>query len=1063
MAVAAAAHAQVRDWNGGSGSWHSALNWSPNDVPDTAGEIAQVVAPGAYTIAVSSTTTVGSIQAANLNATIAVSPGIELRLVGSSTNSSVILVNSTGANSGTLLRVLNPLLLDGIGHVRLNANPGNLNSAFIADNGGGQTLTNGVSHKILGVGVVYGNLVNDGEVTADVSGARLDLNGPTKTNNGTFRAQGGAELSITGATVNQSPAATITADGGVVSICSSTISGGTVEAMNGGEVRSNCTSHFNSVGIEGPFVMEHGIEARLITQLALNGTFTINRSALNFGTLVRALSNVDLIGSGQLILNANAGNLDSAYIIDNGGGQVFSNLGPTIRGSGRIYPNFVNTALVTADANGRTLSLFGATKTNSGVLRAENGGTLDIRSTTLNQTGAGEVRALAGDVTICNSTISGGQLIAMPGFEFRQDCTSHLSGVQIQGAYDLLHGNELRLISGISNQGVITINSAGANSGTLMRSLNSLTLSGGGVVELNAFVSNLDSAYLLDNGGGQVFTNADNTIRGTGRIYSNFNNDGLVDANLAGRTLDLNGATKINRSLIRSTNGGNLAVSGCTLDQLTGPGELLGADSGVTISGSTIRGGRLRTTGPNGLVTVTTTSHLQEGVVFSGEMRVNHGNELRLATPDALTNNGQIILNTAGANSGTILRSLTSTTLAGNGVLVLNAFPGNLDSAYLSDNGGGQVTTNGASHTIRGCGTIHSNFVNDGLVLADQTGRTLRLSGSTKTNNNVVRAMAGGTILVNALTLDQSASGLVEAESGSSVVLCNASITGGTVRALPGALWDATCTNHATGVTFEGEGRVSHGNEFRIVTGITNHGEIVLNTAAANSGTIVRALSHITLSGTGTLRLNAYFANLDSAYLSDNGGGQVITNGPGHAISGLGRFHSTVVNQGILSPGNGPAGVGSLQPRRQLTCSSTSEIRIDVTGPGGSAANFDTISSNSPITIDGTLYARATGYTPGLGETFDIITGSSRTGTFAVTDTKGFRVDYLPNGVRLTAVCEPDLNEDGNVDQDDVLYLINVIGGGDNPTGIDPDFNRDGNVDQDDIGALINAVGGGGC
>lgn len=59
--------------------------------------------------------------------------------------------------------------------------------------------------------------------------------------------------------------------------------------------------------------------------------------------------------------------------------------------------------------------------------------------------------------------------------------------------------------------------------------------------------------------------------------------------------------------------------------------------------------------------------------------------------------------------------------------------------------------------------------------------------------------------------------------------------------------------------------------------------------------------------------------------------------------------------------------------------------------------------------------------------------------------------------------CDPDLNQDGNVDQDDVAYLIDVVGGGENPNDIDPDFSHDGNVDQDDISALINAVGGGGC
>jgi hypothetical protein len=49
------------------------------------------------------------------------------------------------------------------------------------------------------------------------------------------------------------------------------------------------------------------------------------------------------------------------------------------------------------------------------------------------------------------------------------------------------------------------------------------------------------------------------------------------------------------------------------------------------------------------------------------------------------------------------------------------------------------------------------------------------------------------------------------------------------------------------------------------------------------------------------------------------------------------------------------------------------------------------------------------------------------------------------------------------VDQDDIAYLINVVGGGPNPTGRDPDFNMDGNVDQDDVSALINVVAGGDC
>ncbi|MBI1189318.1 MAG: hypothetical protein GC200_01365 [Tepidisphaera sp.] len=59
--------------------------------------------------------------------------------------------------------------------------------------------------------------------------------------------------------------------------------------------------------------------------------------------------------------------------------------------------------------------------------------------------------------------------------------------------------------------------------------------------------------------------------------------------------------------------------------------------------------------------------------------------------------------------------------------------------------------------------------------------------------------------------------------------------------------------------------------------------------------------------------------------------------------------------------------------------------------------------------------------------------------------------------------CDPDVNQDGVADQGDIDYLIDVIAGGDNYTGIDPDFNADGVADQGDIDALINVVAGGDC
>jgi hypothetical protein len=61
--------------------------------------------------------------------------------------------------------------------------------------------------------------------------------------------------------------------------------------------------------------------------------------------------------------------------------------------------------------------------------------------------------------------------------------------------------------------------------------------------------------------------------------------------------------------------------------------------------------------------------------------------------------------------------------------------------------------------------------------------------------------------------------------------------------------------------------------------------------------------------------------------------------------------------------------------------------------------------------------------------------------------------------------CEPDINGDGNVDQDDHACLVQTIGGDWSclGEGIDPDFNGDGNIDQDDVAALETVIAGGAC
>ena len=96
---------------------------------------------------------------------------------------------------------------------------------------------------------------------------------------------------------------------------------------------------------------------------------------------------------------------------------------------------------------------------------------------------------------------------------------------------------------------------------------------------------------------------------------------------------------------------------------------------------------------------------------------------------------------------------------------------------------------------------------------------------------------------------------------------------------------------------------------------------------------------------------------------------------------------------------------------------------------------------------------------PGASATSRPVASGGRLYTVLSVDTTGNELWSLV----LPPACDPDFNADGNLDQGDVAYLIDVIAGGANPTGIDPDFTRDGNVDQADVDAAINAIAGGGC
>jgi hypothetical protein len=114
-----------------------------------------------------------------------------------------------------------------------------------------------------------------------------------------------------------------------------------------------------------------------------------------------------------------------------------------------------------------------------------------------------------------------------------------------------------------------------------------------------------------------------------------------------------------------------------------------------------------------------------------------------------------------------------------------------------------------------------------------------------------------------------------------------------------------------------------------------------------------------------------------------------------------------------------------------------------------------------PVTFEPRLPADRT-YTSVLRSVDMISVSTFRPGWAYISNFWEMGFDNIVIEIERTG-CDPDYNQDGNTDQDDVRYLVDVVAGGPNPTGRDPDWNGDGNVDQDDVRGLVDHIAGGVC
>ncbi len=663
------------------------------------------------------------------------------------------------------------------GQIVLNASSNDaLNTAAVT----GMALMEGPV-EVFGSGIVSSgplenNAVNDGGfftggIYANVDGRVLRLNTEV-TNNSVIAAIDGGILEVNG-DITQGEAGSISADGeSVIRVLGEVISGGVLEAEPGGVVE---------------FSTDGGALSRLEGGLTLIGASVIeNQQALDIETITH--DGTMMIGEGDGGPCCTTLNLIGGNVVDGVGAFVLNapdeagvsgtrlrcgnnselGAGQVVRGTGDVSQQSAGATLhlggaMVADVPGRTMQVGLLTIESTGVMRAQDGATLRIgtgSSVFVDQTGGGVVEAVDGGVVTlgANGSITGGSVMADTGL-VRVLGTPTLTDLAMSGVFEVEAGAQLRMAGAIVNDASVTVNPGGgpasAEVGANVGGFGVVEVNGDGEWVLNAESDgNIDSA-MFNAGNDHVVLGAGQVVRGTGWVRGsggtmNLTNNGLVWADVAGRTLEYGMNVSVNNATIGAGPGANMRVTSQGLLDNTN-GEILADDGEVEfLNGGSVRSGLLAASGAGGRFVVSGTRRLTQHVTLEGPMDVFAGAELQIGdtTSDigTIANNGVITVNAGASTTNTRLRMFGDpTVLDGAGEVVLNAVVDPIDAHIMGFTNGVPVE-NGVDHTISGTGLLNALFVNRGRLAPGLPIGTLSHNGP-----------SGG-------TFTQDASGVLEIE-----------------------------------------------------------------------------------------------------------------------------------------------------------------------------------------------------------------------------------------------------------------------------------------------------------
>jgi fibronectin-binding autotransporter adhesin len=971
-----------------------------------------------------------------------------LTVSGNLTDSGTLTTNSAGSGGANKLTVMGTLTNNNVfnmgnpivggGDV---ANIGSLvNNSSMTLTETTMTVAGNVSNAFLDLEVmstmtVGGNFTNSGLVETDFA----NVGGPTiLTVMGTFTNQANAQFTLDyplgasgdvanfGTLVNQGsiiigPDATLNLTNqpnGITDV----VAGSTLDLAGGYVMAGANNGLFKLNSIEGTLILENGININTATPSS--GTLTVSKT----GSLLLGFQNEqsttsfnvsgNLMNAGMVDVETGStlsisGNLTNSGIVEMCasqvglcfGGETLTVGGAFTNASGaqlNIGPNDVakigtlTNAGIVIIGSGSTVTL---TNQPNGITNIVAGSTLDLAGT-LNagaNNGLFKLNTVAGNLILENGqtttatpgskplTVSstGSLLVSGPG-----STTLSISGnLTNAGTIDLEEGSTLNISGNLSNSGTLTMNALGNGGSNTLTVEGTLTNQGNlnmdpGVLGsqnflyVNHFVNNgtfvggtsatvINVTSMVNNGFFQLgFNDTSSSVPSFG-TFTNTSKGDVEIGDAANQTVEIGTLTNegnigvygngsgapalevgniVNSGMITTSNVGKIQIGVGGNKSLNNKG-LIAAENGV-----------IQITGDNTTNTGTLEADGETLILDGGKVTNANGMILATNSGDVLLQNGIIVTGgTLSGTSGGLIETPSGETATLNGVTNSGAYMMADDSTTILS---GKITNSGSiSLNSAGNPTI-AMIVPGGATLAGSGVLTLGTGGP-----NIIEGSNGKEFLTNSSTIQGAGSITNVGLINNGTILANA----GTLAISP--------TVQLYGFTNNGSLIVDSGSAVNI-TGPVKLSFQTTGTVMVSSG------ATLTVGGSSAFTQTKGTTTVDGNLSAANGifiSGGILDGNAGTLTGNLSLAGAT------LSPGDGPMKVGELTVSGAYSQTSTSFLDIDLGGT--TSGTFDVLNISGSASLHGTLnIAALTGFTPTVGEQFDILNYSSETGTFSTVD-----------------------------------------------------------------------------